>query len=102
MIAIDNVTLLLASAFILLLLAVFTALAAFHEGRSHALLWMASGLLLAALGYMLQFARLINISPGFMVVWGNVALILSQACMWTNLRVFGGKTARWAVIVAFG
>jgi diguanylate cyclase (GGDEF)-like protein len=100
MIAIDNITLLLTSAFILLLLAVFTALAAFHEGRSHALLWMASGLLLAALGYMLQFARLINISPAFMVVWGNVALILSQACMWTNLRVFGGKAARWVVIVA--
>ena len=60
------------------------------------------GLIVGSAGLYVAVCAADQYFPGFMVVWGNVALILSQARMWTNLRVFGGKTARWAVIVAFG
>ncbi|MDD2059009.1 GGDEF domain-containing protein [Pseudomonas sp. GD03860] len=92
-------TLLLVAVFIFALMGLLTLHAWSRGTRERTLGYLASMLLLAALGVSLVSLR--GTAPDFIaLVLGNVVLLLGAAMNWTAMRVFGGRSPHLPGILA--
>ncbi|WP_323018133.1 GGDEF domain-containing protein [Castellaniella sp.] len=95
MVNFDPRTLLVVEAFVLFLVGGLTFLAAIQGRRERTLLWCATGMWLACLGFLLgvtrEYADLLTLS----IIVTNMLMITGHACLWISLRVFGGRPVSW-------
>ncbi|WP_414245509.1 diguanylate cyclase domain-containing protein [Castellaniella hirudinis] len=83
-------------AFVQFLVGGLTFAAAFQAGRDRTLLWVATSIWLACLGFLMGIARERIDWFALSVIVTNSLIITGHACLWTSLNVFRGRPVSWA------
>ncbi|MGB6009377.1 GGDEF domain-containing protein [Castellaniella sp.] len=100
MVNLDPRTMLVVEAFVLFLVGGLTFLAAFQVQRDRTLLWAATGMWLACLGFLLGVTREYADLLAFSIIVTNMLMITGHACLWISARVFAGRPVSWHWLVA--